>query len=184
MADLVNSLATWLVNNSISVLIGSVTSFVIISIISLISLWRLRGTVRRYHLLTAAIGDEKLEKLLIEQVEAVRIAKEEVDGFQGRLRNLERAQEYHLQRIGVVRFNAFDETGSDQSFSVALLDHHNNGVVISCIHGRDEARTYAKPIARGESSYRLSHEELLAIEKATNAEEAYDRAGKSVPSRE
>jgi hypothetical protein len=71
--------------------------------------------------------------------------------------------------VGVVRFNAFQDTGSDLSFSVAFLDAHKNGLVISSIYGRDESRSYAKPIKDGQSQYQLSAEENEAIQRAVNS---------------
>lgn len=71
-----------------------------------------------------------------------------------------------IQFKGVIRFNAYDEMGSDLSYSVALLDEKGDGVVLSSLYGRHESRTYAKPIAQGESTYLLSEEEKEAIAKA------------------
>ena len=68
--------------------------------------------------------------------------------------------------MGVVRFNAFSNTGSDLSFAVALLDDHDNGVVFCSLFGRSESRVYAKPISKGESSYLLTAEEKEALQKA------------------
>ncbi|EOC99788.1 hypothetical protein L21TH_2187 [Caldisalinibacter kiritimatiensis] len=71
-----------------------------------------------------------------------------------------------VQKVGIIRYNAFDDMGSDLSFSIALLDENLNGVVISTIFGRNESNTYAKPIIEGKSKYNLSVEELQAIDKA------------------
>ncbi|MBS4030423.1 MAG: DUF4446 family protein [Clostridiales bacterium] len=71
--------------------------------------------------------------------------------------------------IGVVRFNAFQDTGSDLSFSVAFLDAHKNGLVLSSIYGREESRTYAKPVKDGQSQYQLSIEEREAIQRAADS---------------
>jgi len=71
-----------------------------------------------------------------------------------------------VRGIGVVRFNAFQDTGSDLSFALAFLDAHGNGMVLSSIYGREESRTYAKPIEDGKSSYQLSVEEKDAISRA------------------
>ena len=73
-----------------------------------------------------------------------------------------------LQKVGIVRFNPFKETGGDQSFSVAVLDADNNGFVITSHYGRESNRVYAKPINNGASSYSLSKEEQEAINKAIN----------------
>lgn len=71
-----------------------------------------------------------------------------------------------VQKIGMVRFNPFKEIGSNQSFSVALLDGNNDGVVFTSHYSREFNRVYAKPIKAGRSSYSLSEEERKAIEKA------------------
>ena len=71
-----------------------------------------------------------------------------------------------VQKVGVVRFRAFEDTGSDLSFAVALLDSEDNGVVLSSLFGRTESRVYAKPVEHGASSYLLSTEENEALSKA------------------
>jgi len=68
-----------------------------------------------------------------------------------------------VQKFAVVRYNAFQNVGSDQSFSIALLDSEDSGVVISGIYGRDSSTTYAKPIKSGYSDYVLTEEEEDAI---------------------
>ncbi len=68
-----------------------------------------------------------------------------------------------LQHIGLVRFNPFDDTGSDQSFAIALLDDQRDGIVISSLHGRANTRLFAKPVAAGASPHNLSEEESQAI---------------------
>jgi hypothetical protein len=70
--------------------------------------------------------------------------------------------------VAIIRYNAFGETGSDLSFSVAIVDDAQNGVVITSIFGREESRVYAKPLTAGTSTYPLSDEEQAAIRKAVN----------------
>ena len=72
------------------------------------------------------------------------------------------------QKIGIVRYNAFKDTGSDLSFALAILDDFNNGVVLNGIYARDSSNIYAKPIENGESKYILSNEEKEAINRAIN----------------
>lgn len=68
-----------------------------------------------------------------------------------------------LQHIGLVRFNPFEDTGSDQSFAIALLDGERDGIVISSLHGRANTRVFAKPVQGGTSPHALSTEEEQAI---------------------
>lgn len=70
-------------------------------------------------------------------------------------------------RIGVHRFNAFSDSGSDLSFSVAFINEDQDGVVITGIHGREQTFLYAKPIDKGQSAYMLTPEEKIAINLAT-----------------
>lgn len=73
----------------------------------------------------------------------------------------------NIQKIGMVRFNPFAETGGNMSFSLALLDGKNNGIVISSLHSREATRIYTKSIENGQSKSQLTEEEKQAIEKAT-----------------
>ena len=73
-----------------------------------------------------------------------------------------------VQKIGMVRYNAFKDVGSDLSFALALLDENNNGVVLNGIYAREMSNIYAKPIQNGKSTYVVSEEESQAIEKAMN----------------
>ncbi|WP_239615407.1 DUF4446 family protein [Cohnella mopanensis] len=69
-------------------------------------------------------------------------------------------------RISVHRFNAFSDSGSDLSFSVAFVNEEQDGVVITGIHGREQTFLYAKPIDKGQSAYMLTPEEKIAISQA------------------
>ncbi len=76
-----------------------------------------------------------------------------------------------IKKVGMVRYSAFQDTGSDLSFSLALLDEYNTGVVLNGIYSREMSNIYAKPIKEGRSSYTLSDEEKEAIEKAIESKE-------------
>lgn len=76
-----------------------------------------------------------------------------------------------IKKVGMVRYSAFQDTGSDLSFSLALLDEYNTGVVLNGIYSREMSNIYAKPIKEGKSSYTLSDEEKEAIEKAIESKE-------------
>ncbi|HEY2003836.1 MAG TPA: DUF4446 family protein [Candidatus Saccharimonadia bacterium] len=70
------------------------------------------------------------------------------------------------QKISIVRFNPFGDTGGDQSFSLAVLDAHDSGYVLTSIHGRQGTRVYVKPVDYGKSKYTLSAEEQQALSQA------------------
>lgn len=71
-----------------------------------------------------------------------------------------------VRRVGLVRYDAFEDVGGRLSFSCAMLDDHGSGVVMTSINGRQDTRVYAKPIVDGHSQYNLSVEEEEAIRQA------------------
>ncbi|MFC1710205.1 DUF4446 family protein [Patescibacteria group bacterium] len=82
------------------------------------------------------------------------------------LKQIEDAHKLHVQKIGIVRFNPFNETGGDHSFTIALLNGKDTGIVLTGLHTRERTRMYLKPIESGKSEYELSSEETKAIAKA------------------
>ena len=87
----------------------------------------------------------------------------EMEGLKGMYETLEARSRSSLQHVGIVRFNPFEDTGSDQSFAIALLDDRRDGIVLSSLHGRGQTRVFAKPVEGGESTHQLSGEEAQAI---------------------
>lgn len=71
-----------------------------------------------------------------------------------------------IQKVGLVRYNAFRDVGSDLSFAIALLDGNDTGVVLNGLYGSESSNIYAKPIKGGISTYQLSEEEKYALEIA------------------
>lgn len=83
-----------------------------------------------------------------------------------RLDFLEKDGISHVQKIGLVRFNPFRELGGDHSFSLAILDGSDSGVVITGLHTRDRTRIYMKDIKKGKTNLELSNEERKALVEA------------------
>lgn len=101
----------------------------------------------------------------------VRELRDMVESSQGMLHQQELLATMQLksfQKIGLVRYDAFDETGDKLSFSLTLLDGKNNGVVLSSLAGHDASRIYAKAVTGGECREALSAEEAESIGIALN----------------
>jgi hypothetical protein len=92
--------------------------------------------------------------------------KEEHERLKHFLKQLNEDISFTIQKIGVVRFSTFDGQGGDFSFSIALLDGHDSGVLITSMHGRQQSRTYTKKITNAKSASRLTEEEEQAIREA------------------
>lgn len=86
-----------------------------------------------------------------------------------RTEQVDQALAHAVQGVGLVRFRAFEDTGGDQSFSVALTDGEGNGIVISALYGRDATRVYAKSVQDWTSPRSLTEEERQALTKARQA---------------
>lgn len=135
-------------------------------VLMLVIMIRQTRLLRRYRLLLNGESGRDLESILLTQVNDMESIKQALSHLDRRVEMLAAQALNHVQRTGIVRFNAFPDTGSDLSFAIALLDAHDNGFVISSLYGRNESRIYAKPIRGGTSTYTLSDEERQAIAMA------------------
>lgn len=147
-----------------TIILSVVAAVLAIQFFFLIFLWLRLGTLsKKYKSFMVGASGVSLEDKLIELLKARTQQEDNIKGLHFSLRELEQDLKYSVQHVGVVRFNAFPDAGSDLSFSIAVLDGNNDGFVLSSIYGRDESRVYAKPITKGISDYLLSDEEKKAI---------------------
>ncbi|HHW06784.1 MAG TPA: DUF4446 family protein [Clostridia bacterium] len=121
---------------------------------------------RQYLELLAGIHTGNVEELIIKHRAEVREYFTRIEALEKKTGELEQTLASAIQKVGIVRYNAFQDQGSDQSFSLALLDSQDDGVVLTSLYGRDECRLFAKPIRKGQSRYRLTEEERLALDRA------------------
>lgn len=94
------------------------------------------------------------------------------------LGNLKKENKFNIQKLGIVRFNPFKEIGGNQSFSIALLDGNDDGIVITSLYTKEGNRVYGKPIKNGKSEYLLSEDEKEAIEYAKRKKSKFNPEGK------
>lgn len=132
----------------------------------LLSAWRISRLNKKYNTMMQGSEGKNLEEMLTAHLNNVNKILEKTAEVEKAYQTVKKMVEKSIQKVGVVRFNAFSDTGSDLSFAVALLDHHGDGLVISSLFGRNESRIYTKPVNAGNSSYNLSVEEEEAIRKA------------------
>jgi Protein of unknown function (DUF4446) len=140
----------------------------------------LRRTSRfegRFAGLTRGAEGQSLESILDAHLDKVYGVAREVDELAARSAILEAAQRKAFQRIGLVRFNPFEDTGGNQSFALALLDEQGDGFVVSSLHARAGTRVYGKAISRGTSEANLSAEEAEALRIALAPASGAGRGG-------
>jgi hypothetical protein len=121
------------------------------------------------------LSDRNMEELLETCLANINSVSTKNKDIEVKINSIERNLFQCIQKVGIIRFNAFDNVGSDLSFAIALLDNNDSGIVLSGIYARDSSSTYAKPILSGKSKHSLSAEEIQAIDiaKKTNIERNY-----------
>ncbi|MDD3570407.1 MAG: DUF4446 family protein [Lachnospiraceae bacterium] len=142
-----------------------VVALIVVSIIALTQTIKLR---KRYELFTG--GKRRPEYNMEYQFKEFHATaskmEERYETLAQLVRDMDKNMSKCVQKVGVIRYNPFDEVGGNLCYAVALLDTENNGVVLNGIHSRTGSFTYAKPIQLGVSEYVLSEEELKALEMA------------------
>jgi len=139
----------------------------LILIIALFSTNRkLKELKKKYKKFMNGSDNKSIEQLLLDNINLSNDISLKNKEIENRVSGLERDMQRCIQKVGVIRYNAFDDVGSDLSFSIALLDDNDNGVVISGIYSRESSTTYAKKIVNGTSKHVLSAEELQAISES------------------
>ncbi|PIS15017.1 hypothetical protein COT63_02145 [Candidatus Shapirobacteria bacterium CG09_land_8_20_14_0_10_38_17] len=120
-----------------------------------------------YRRLTVGAKRESFTKILEQAVGGVKKNSLQINKVEELVKLLQKESYFSIQKVGLVRFNPFSETGGNQSFSLALLDGNNDGLVISSFHSREGTRIYAKIVKKGEGKKSsFSNEEEEAILKA------------------
>ncbi|MCV0403744.1 MAG: DUF4446 family protein [Chloroflexi bacterium] len=153
-----------LLTENLSLAFGVLAGLVVILLIVVLAQSvRLGRAVRRYRDLVRDGEGGSLHDRLVGSAEQAVHATERMREIEALHATIEGRTRRSLQHIGLVRFNPFDDTGSDQSFAIALLDDDRDGIVISSLHGRANTRVFAKPVADGSSPHNLSDEESQAI---------------------
>lgn len=145
---------------------------ILIVLVLILFLW-VAVLFRQWSLLRKKIAILRKESTGDSMVDLVSNHMTAVKELSGRVDELFRRDERNMQlfsttvrKVGVVRFDAFEEMGGQLSFAIALIDEDGNGFTLSSICGRNETRIYAKPLSKFESQYLLSEEEKEAVDRA------------------
>jgi hypothetical protein len=108
---------------------------------------------------------KNIEGVILEHLDSLQFNDEKFNSINTRLGVVQEQLDRCIQKHSIVRYNAFNDTGSDLSYSIALMDNFDNGITITGIYGRNEFIGYSKPLEGGNSSYPLSVEEQMAISR-------------------
>ena len=123
-----------------------------------------------YNRITKGVSNKSLKTVLEELLQETEINKKDIDYLKQYSLKLEKDGLLHIQKVGLLRFNPFKDTGGDQSFILSLVDNKDTGVVISALYSRSGTRWYAKKIRNGKGvEYDLSEEEKKALSESQTA---------------
>lgn len=139
---------------------------VVLQIVSLLLFFHSKSEIRRIQARIkrlAEIGEGNDLTTILERFQDLKSIQRAIDILQEKVNDLGVCFEGSLSRIGLVRFNAFPDTGSDLSFALAILTHEGNGFILTSLYARDETRVFIKPVNAGRSTYKLSEEEEKAL---------------------
>ena len=142
-----------------------VIALTVLLIWNIVLSFKFKKLSKRYNNIMGGSTSLSIEETILENVGRAEAAGEKVKLMEQKLEDLYVQIEGCIQRVDIIRYNAFSDTGSDLSYSLALLNNKNNGLLLTGIYGRNEAYTYAKPIIAGKSNYSLSEEEITVLNK-------------------
>ena len=121
---------------------------------------------QKFRVLTKDVKKGNLVRILERVLKSEAKNSKEVKALSRQLGDLTEEVEFHIQKVGLVRFNPFEEMGGDHSFTLAVLDGKDTGFILTGLHTRERTRIYIKSVSKGKSRYELSKEEQKALEKA------------------
>lgn len=153
-------------DNFLIIIAVSIIVLLILYITNLVKLIKIRKEYNKF--LTKLGAGQNIEEQIEAYMDKVLEVKNKNMEIEKYCKQLDKTLSGCLQKVGIVRYNAFKDTGSDLSFALAILNEENTGIVLNGIYSREVSNIYAKPIEKGTSNYTLSQEEKEAIQKAIN----------------
>lgn len=138
--------------------------FILAFLLAMLEVRRLKNKFDRF--MRPNSKNHNLELQLNEYLEEIRDIKKKNDGIFEDIEDIKKVLRTSIQKVGIVKYNTFDDIGGDLSYAIALLDQNDTGIVLNSLYYRDGSYTYAKQILAGDCLTPLSEEEKEAIAAA------------------
>ena len=156
-------------NQYIPYILGGMAIIILLLFILIIVLFKsINKLENRYRKLMRGTSGKNLEELIISHLDEIEKSNQKSEEALERCDEIRNNMRGCVQKVAIMRYKAFEDVGSDLSFSIAILDENNDGIMLTGIYGRQESTTYAKPIDNGISRYDLSEEEVCVLNEAIN----------------
>ena len=154
---------------SIFIIIGLAIITLLLFIITIVLLASVKKFEKKYRKMMRGVNNKNLEQMLSDNLDNIEKALNKSQEAVDECKNISQELKGCVNKVAIMRYKAFEDVGSDLSFSIAILDSYNDGVIITGIYSRHDSTTYAKPIDKGISRYDLSEEELHVLNEAINS---------------
>lgn len=123
--------------------------------------------LNHYNRITKGVSHKNLSTILDELLNDVDLNKKDIEHLKQYSDKINKDGSFHIQKVGLIRFNPFKDTGGDQSFILSLVDGQDTGVIISALYSRSGTRWYVKKVIKGKGiEYELSEEEKKALKES------------------
>ncbi|SHH99005.1 DUF4446 family protein [Clostridium grantii] len=148
-------------------IVFATASLLIIMFISIIIMAaKISKIKKRHNKLIRGVNNTNLEGIIDSYYEKIDYQLQENDLLKQQINKLNEKVKFCVQKAGFIRYKAFENVGSDMSFSLALLDENDDGIIMTSLYSRNESTMYGKSIEKGKSKYELSEEEKKALYEA------------------
>ncbi len=127
---------------------------------------RVRSFEERFQQFFGTKKSPHLNAIVMRNVETIKKMTGDIDKLYEVAQELQQIALHSTQKVGTHFYNPYGDTGGTLSFSIAMLDAEDNGIVISSLHSRSGTQVYAKAIERGQSKQHLTEEEIEALRRA------------------
>lgn len=153
------------------ILLGMLVLILLCLIIAITALVKYTKLSRKYKRFMGGNDAKALESHIMDLVELNQENTEKIRINSDEIKSLWRHQRYNFRKIGMIKYDAFQEMGGNLSFAIALLDENNDGFIINSVHNIQSSYCYAKEIKGGTCNINLSDEEKIALERALKSEQ-------------
>ena len=150
------------------IVIGLAIITLLLLITTIVLLLSVNKVEKKYRKMMRGTNSRNLEEVINSNLDNIDVALNNSKESLERCEKIAKDLKSCVNKVAIMRYKAFEDVGSDLSFSIAILDSYNDGVIITGIYSRHDSTTYAKPIDKGISRYDLSEEELHVLNEAIN----------------
>ena len=156
--------------DTLYVILGMAVVMAVMLVFLIINSVKIKKMKLTYTSFMSGKDGKSLEEVILKRFKEVDDLKKEDAAKKVQLDDINESLRFAFSKMGMVKYDAFNEMGGKLSFALALLDNRNNGFLINAMHSREGCYTYVKEIINGESYINLGEEEKKALNKAINSE--------------